>query len=349
MEKKRVTLRDVAKKANVSVATVSIVINGNNQMRIREKTRQRILDVARELNYQPDLNAQILKGKTSSMIGLLIPDITNPFYPEVVRGVTDKANSLGYNVILFNSDNKLEQEAFFIDTLKSLKVAGVIICGVDDGGEQEAALLATLDRDGIPVVAVDRGVLNGKIPSVMIENREACFEAVEYLIKGGHKRIAFVETGQSVGIMEDRFRGYKEALEAYGLEVSKDLFYHLKSTNLEYLHQANGLVKKIRRAKPKITAIFATADVVAIEIIRAAKQLNIRVPEDLSVIGFDDIQLAELIDPPLTTVWQPKYEMGQISMIVLNSMIKEELVAQKTVILAPKFIPRKSAQSLKEV
>jgi LacI family transcriptional regulator len=139
---------------------------------------------------------------------------------------------------------------------------------------------------------------------------------VEYLLKGGHKRIAFVETGHSVRIIEDRFQGYKKAMEAHGQEVSKDLIYHMNSTSLEFIHQSDGnyavqLVKKICRAKPKITAVFATADIVAIEIIRAAKELGLRIPEDLSVIGFDDIQMAELMDPPLTTVWQPKYEWGR--------------------------------------
>lgn len=345
MEKKRVTLKDVAEQARVSVATVSIVLNGKRQMRITEETRQRVLDTARALNYQPDLSAQMLKGKTSSIIGLVIPDILNPFYPELVRGTTDKAGAYGYNVILFNSDNKFHKEEFFLETMRSLRVAGVLVCGADDGGEQEARLLRELGQSGIPVVLVDRGDRESGFHSVIIENREAAFEAAGYLLKGGHSRIAFAATSSVdvVKIIEERFHGYRDAMAAYGAEVGRDLLYQSVSTGAE---SAMRLVKKLMRAKPRITAVVASGDILAIDIIRAAKEIGYRIPEDLSVIGFDDIQMASMIDPPLTTIAQPKYEMGEISMIVLNSIIREELVAQKTVVLKPKFVVRASSCAL---
>ena len=342
--KKKVTLREVAEAAGVSVATVSMVLNGNANMRAGERTKQHVIEIARKLNYHPNINAQILRGKTSSIVGLIVPDVTNPVYPEMVRGVMDEAAKLGYHVILFNSDNSVEREEFFFSTLQSINAAGVIVSGVSIGVDKEDRLIERMYAHNMPIVLMDR--LSDTVPSVVSENKKGAYSAITHLIESGHRHIAILVHYMDLWIMQERYQGYCDALADHGIPVDDKLLFSITAVNKDEMVK---LVKKITKTRPQATAIFvASGDAAAIQLISAANECGVQIPKDLSVIGYDDIEYAKMLSPALATVWQPKHEMGVVSMQILDTMIQQEKTVQRTTVLTTQFIDRASVKNLHE-
>ena len=338
----RVTLKEVAQSAGVSVATVSMVLNGKNSDRITDKTIKKVLQAAAELNYTPDLNAQILKGKASTLIGLVIPDISNPFYPEITKGITDRAAELGYNVTLFNTDNNITQEIFAMETLSAMRVAGVILCGVFEPSNQERGLLRYLEDRAIPVVRIDRYDSDEIVPYVAIDNYAAAYQAMEYLIRSGHRRIAVITPDMSLHIIHERIRGIYTVCAQYGLgDYEKFIIY----SGVKEMQKADvpSVVDQI--VQLECTAVFSLlGDLFAIECIREMETRGISVPDDISVVGFDDIQLATFSHPRLTSVHQPKYDMGKAALDLLCSVMGGEIQAPYRIIMEHRLIVRESVR-----
>ena len=342
--KKKVTLKEVAEAAGVSVATVSMVLNGNANMRAGEKTKQHVIEIAQKLNYHPNINAQILRGKTSSIVGLIVPDVTNPVYPEMVRGVMDEAAKLGYHVILSNSDNIVEREEFFFSTLQSINAAGVIVSGVSIGVDKENQLIERMYAQHTPVVLMDR--LSDTVPSVVSENKKGAYSAITHLIGAGHRHIAILVHYMDLWIMQERYQGYRDALTDNGIPADERLLFSVKHVTQDEMVK---LIKKIVKIKPEVSAIFvASGDATAIQLISAANECGVHIPDDLSVIGYDDIEYAKMLSPPLATVWQPKHEMGVVSMQILDAMIQREKTVQRTTVLTTQFIGRASVKNLQK-
>lgn len=302
----------------MSIATVSRVLNGSAHP-VREATRERVLAAARELDYQPSDPARSLVQRVTRTMGLVIPDITNPYYPELVRGVEDTARQRGYTVVLTNTDREPERVAAAIRVLRQKRVDGLIFAG---GGTQPQAQLRELERVDTPVVVIGRHQL--PFPSVRIDNRRAAHEAVAHLIGCGRRRIACLAGPAHLTSVRDRVRGYRDALQAAGLEpVPEWLRYGDFGPESGY-REARALLQDDTRSDARPDAIFALNDRMAIGVLAAVADLGLRAPEDVSVVGFDDVPMASYLRPSLTTVHVPAYEIGQAATRLLLASIGGE-------------------------
>jgi LacI family transcriptional regulator len=306
-----VTMRDVARKAGVSIRTVSRVVN--NQGEISDETRQRVLATIEELGYRPSKVARALVTRRTETIGLVFGDITNPFFPEVARGVMDTAEARGYNVFVCNSDENVEQEARILQSLADHAVDGVIIYPGFGGGDD---LRAFAEHHG-PLVAINCFFDYPGASRVMIDTRRGAKLAVNYLIDKGHTAIGML-AGQapSLNLMR-RVRGYRDALRAHGLPFVKEWVL----AGPPVVERGAESTRQLLTQYPQITAIFAYNDLLAAGAIQACKELGLRVPDDCAAVGFDDIELASLITPSLTTVRVDKYDLGWQAMTRLLEML----------------------------
>ncbi|KAB3534790.1 LacI family transcriptional regulator [Alkaliphilus pronyensis] len=325
-------IKDVAKKAEVSISTVSRVINESKV--VRPETQKKVIKAIEELGYKPNAIARSLKVKNTKTIGIMIPDISNQFYPEVVRGVEDIANMYNYNIFLCNTDLDDEKEMQYFDALAEKQVDGIIFMGNIVSEE----LYSKIKFYNIPLVLI--GADYEDLPSVTINNTEAAYTVVKYLIEKGHKRIGMI-TGKKhdpvTGVT--RLKGYKDALKESGLLFDEELIieggYRFKSG-----YEA---AKRLLELENKPTAIFVANDEMALGVTRLALEMNIKVPEDLAIIGFDNIDMSQKFYPALTTVAQPMYEMGAIGMRVLTKILKDEPIDTNKVLLNYSLIERESS------
>ncbi|WAA12539.1 LacI family DNA-binding transcriptional regulator [Fervidibacillus halotolerans] len=298
------TIRDVAKLAGVSVATVSRVLN--NQGYVHEDTRKKVEQAIRQLNYKPNAVARSLYKKTSKSIGLIIPDITNPFFPQLVRAVEETMYEAGYTVLLFNSDEVLKREQHIIDLMVTKYVDGIIIVSNTIKYEHLKDL-------SIPIVALDR-VISQEIPSVSVDNYEGARKAVRLLIGKGCKKIAHLRGPKNVFTAEERLRGYMDEMNSQGMETFVYAGnYELNTSMVETM--------KLLTENREIDGIFAGNDVMAVGAIKAITKLGIHIPDQLKIIGFDGIELGTVITPELSTLKQPIVQLGKKSSELLLNYI----------------------------
>lgn len=330
------TIKDVAKRANVGVGTVSRVIN--NHPSVSDEIRKRVLQAIEELDYKPNAIARSLKIKSTKTIGVIIPDISSAFYPEIVRGIEDAAKDLSYNIILLNTDLKREKEKEALNMLKEKKADGILFIS----NTVNKNLKREFKKTGIPVVLVSTKDLEGEIPSVTIDNERAAFDITNYLIKMGHRKIAMIsgpKDDPNAGIT--RLEGYKRALLESGISVDENLIFY---GNYKFKSGYDAM-QKILMLKERPTAIFAASDTMAVGAASCAMQKGFNIPEDFSIVGFDGVELAEYFYPPITTVKQPRYEMGSKGMQLLIDILRGE-TKQKSVVLDYEIIERKSCREM---
>jgi LacI family transcriptional regulator len=308
----KITSKDVARLAGVSRSTVSLVLNKVPNIKIASKTREKVLKAARELNYHPNVLAQSLKTNRSKIIGLLIPSITNPFFPSIAQGVEVIAVTNGYNVFLCNTFRDQVKEENYIETLISKQVDGIIVAS----SLHNPLILQEARKRMIPIVTFDRRLGNDSFESVQFDNVKGGEMAVNYLLSLGHRNIGFIMTLMSTTSNSDRLTGYKLAHEKAGIAVNPNYIrndeYQIKGDQSSIYEMTIGLklASELLAECPEVTAIFAVNDSIALGALRLVK-MGIKIPEDLSVIGFDNISLAEMVTPSLTTIVQPAFEMGQ--------------------------------------
>jgi LacI family transcriptional regulator len=307
------TIKDVAEKAGVSIATVSHIINGTRY--VSEELTVKVRAIIEALEYEPHAVARSLRGQKTHMIGLILPDNTNPFFAEVARGVEDTCFNAGYSVILCNSDNNIEKEVSYLRLLENKGIDGIAFVSI--GQDHEAVEM--LAKQKHPHVLIDRFIPDFNIDSVLVDNRGGARLAIESLVKLGHKRIGFISGPADLISSQERERGFRETMDSSNLiiqqsDVSEGDF-GLRSG------ETAGQALLDRRKHP--TAIFVANDMMAIGVLNTARRLGLNVPEDLSIIGFDDISLAACTAPGLTTVAQPKYRMGQRTAEILLNRIRK--------------------------
>ncbi|MFO7274322.1 MAG: LacI family DNA-binding transcriptional regulator [Bacillota bacterium] len=325
------TIRDVARRAGVGVATVSRVLNGKGY--VKAETRQRVLAAAEELGYVPSQLARGLVRRLSGTVGLVVPDITNPFFPLITRGVEDAASEAGYTVFLCNADNDPELEAQDVRKLRERRVDGVIFVGTSERRELVDQLLA----DDIPVVVMDRQVNHTEVDMVLVDNLAGARAAVRHLMELGHRRIAHAAGPPSTRTGQDRCQGYRQALEEAGIPYDPACVVWGDFTFESGIRAGQVLLGR----SPQPTAVFAGNDLIALGVIRAAEEAGLSVPDDLSVVGFDDIQMAALVCPGLTTVRQPAREMGRLAMTMLLERIRGEFTGPgRRQVFQPELIVR---------
>ncbi|WP_114570145.1 LacI family DNA-binding transcriptional regulator [Exiguobacterium flavidum] len=296
------TIREVAKQANVSVATVSRVINQKGY--VSEEARTAVLQAIEKLDYRPNRVARSLYQKKSGLIGLILPDITNPFFPQLARAVEDVANHHGYQVILCNTDEQFQKEEAYIQALESMHVDGLIITTNYSDNPNYA-------NTDVPIIALDR-VLQGAIPTVSSNGYAGGRLAAEWLIGHGAERLAMITGPAKFPTIRKRHEGFEEAA-GDRLVASIESMFHFQDA----LKAAEKLF-----SQHTFDGLFAANDVIAAAVIQAAKQRNIAVPEQLQVIGYDGIELGEMITPPLTTIAQPIYQMGEMAAKLLIERIE---------------------------
>ncbi|CAG0947673.1 Catabolite control protein A [Anaerolineae bacterium] len=307
------TSQDVAKKAGVSIATVSRVLNDSPH--VRPAARTKVLRAVKALNYQPNRTAQRLRAKQSKVIGLIISDIQNPFFTSIVRGIEDHAHRHGYSLVLCNSDEDPQKEQLYINVMRAEAVAGVIITSTLDSNP----LLSDLRDHKIPVVAVDRRIKNQKIDSVCVSNALGAHAAVSHLIELGHRKIGLIGLPWTCVPGKERYDGYQNALREHGLSVSRQLI------RIGDAKQASGhtCTLDLLKSQPSLTALFVANNLMTLGALSAIRECGLKIPDDISIVGFDDMPWASLLQPPLTAVAQPTYELGQKSAELLLARLNE--------------------------
>ncbi|WP_025689224.1 LacI family DNA-binding transcriptional regulator [Paenibacillus zanthoxyli] len=298
------TIKDVAKKANVSIATVSRVLN--NLGGYSDKTKQKVNEVIRELGYQPNAIARGLINKRTYTIGVLFPNVSSAFSSDILQGVEDYAHGRNYSIVVCNTDDDGKRTMKYLQLLREKQVDGIIFSSSVLKEEYYEAIQAM----NIPVVLVSSESNYATVPYVKVDDCLAACDAVEYLISKGHRKIAMISGGkEDVLAGAPRVDGYMRALEKHQIPFdSRYIVYgdfRFESGCIQF--------ETLMRNAPDVTAVFAASDEMAIGVLSAAYKLGVRVPDDVSVIGFDGVQLSNMVVPPLTTVSQPLQEMGKIA------------------------------------
>lgn len=326
-------MRHIAQQAGVSLGTVSHVINGTAG--VREPLRQRVLDAIQALGYQPSQLARGLRRNRSSIVGMIIPDIANPFFPATVRGVEDVAHRHGYRLVLCNADNDPEKEIEYMQELRSYRIAGLVMTPSEGSNLRQ---LNWLGQDDCPTVCLDRRPDDWHGDSVGIDNAEGARTVVRHLIQLGHRRIAAIAGPLTLENARLRLQGVRDALEEAGLTLAPN---HLKQSRFDRLsaHEATG---ELLRLRTRPTAIVCANDLIALGALAAVREAGLRCPEDISITGFDDLEWAAYTAPTLTTVAQPGYELGAAAASLLMQRLNGESGPTRAVLLPSELRIRQS-------
>ena len=329
----RVTLEDIARMANVSKATVSRVLN-QSEKGVGEETRQRVQRIIDEMEYRPNLLARGVSVTRTRTLGVIVPNVTNPFFSALVQCVEQCARRRKYTALICTSAESAELEEDCISILITKQVDGVLLVSVMPDQTQ---LHFRFQKYGIPCVVIDR-----KMPQmehsggVYVDNEYAFFTAAEYLIQNRHRRIAFLSGPLAVSTSKERIEGYRYALSAHGIPIDP----HLILVGLHTIAFGYDAVTALHRQGIRFSAILASSDVIAIGAMQALKKLRIRIPEDVEIVGFDNIAFAELMDPPLTTMEQPVEELASRAVEMLLRLIDGLPLQEPNVRLEARLIHR---------
>lgn len=335
----QITIDDIARMAGVSKATVSRVINHKAEG-VGDETRNRVQQLIDDLDYKPNLLARGIVTSKTKTIGLIIPDITNPFFPEIIKSVESYANENGYAVIFGNTDFSLQKEESYISTFIAKRVDGIVLTSVAGNA---STIHSRLQKYNVPCVLLDRSMEHMEYGAgVFVDNEYALFMACEYLIRNNNKEIAFISGPMELSTSRERLEGYTTALLQYGIPYNKQLIRYGNYT-LESGYQA---VLDLYNDKVSFTGIIAANDIMAIGAMRALKKLGFHVPDDVEVIGFDNIEFSAMVDPPLTTIQQPVYQMGQVATKILLTLIDGKEPELRLVRLQPSIVLRSTTKKL---
>ncbi|MCJ7688371.1 MAG: LacI family transcriptional regulator [Clostridiaceae bacterium] len=327
----KVTMKDIAQMAGVSKATVSMVMNKKDAS-ISKQTRNRVLEIAKEMRYTPNSIARSLSTKKSGTIGIILPDITNPFFSEMARAIEDEAERFEYNLIICNTDNDIDKEQKYIELLISKLIDGVIfMCG---GKSNES--ITILKNNNIPFVLVDK-YTEDYIDDygVFCLNKQGVKEGIKYLYEKGNRKIVFVKGREHLEISKQRLEGYIDAMKEYGIYDEKYIFEG--DTNV---YGGKIATKKIIKCFHDLDAIFYSNDMMALGGIKILLRNGYKIPIDISVMGFDNIQISKIIEPELTTISQPIYNMGKKACTILIDVINGKTPTKKQVSFKAELIIR---------
>lgn len=325
----KIRMKDIAKMANVSEAAVSLVLN-DKPSRISEKKKQEIKAIAKELNYVPNIAAQSLAKKASRTVGVVIPDIENPFFSKLCKQLEERFRAIGYLTIIVNSNDDFTVEKNLIQMLVNRGVDGLIIALSNESfsvSEEQERFLKDLDTT---FILVDRYVTFEEVNQVYFDSLVGGKLATEYLLQMGHREIAFMTGDLNVPSTLDRITGYKQALGSYGLEVKKDYFIETGYRFKNGMEKAADLF-----ALNKVTAVVSANDMVAFGILKQAVKKEQKVPEDLSIIGYDRLEIADILDISLATVEQDITLLAEKTVSLLKNVLDKPTKFTKRIVLEP--------------
>lgn len=330
-------MSDVAKLANVSPATVSRVLCHPELVSV--ETRKKVMEVINQVNYKPHLVARQFRTQETKIILVVVPDITSAFFSKVLRGIEHVAEKHGYQVILGDTEDTVEREKEYVNLLLQKQADGMVL------------LTARLNKESLeeiasnyPLVLACEYIDGLNIPTVSIDNVSSARKATEHLISLGHSKIAHITGSINVVLSRDRLRGFQQAMISHNLEV-ESVYIQEGDSSFESGYQQ--MLKLLALEEPP-TAVFVFNDEMAMGAIKAAKDSGMIVPNDLAIIGFDNIKMSSVIEPKLTTIDQPKYEIGKKAMELLIKQISGETTYKKQIVLKDKLIVRESTQPMHE-
>ncbi len=332
------TIYDIAREAGVSATTVSKVIN--NKGRISEKTKNKIMQIIEEFHYQPNMLASAMKGKSTYTIALLIPDAANPIYAQYLKYIEEYGQELGFSVVMCSTGSDPEKEARHITLLKQKHVDGIIIASIF----KNEPVLKQLIEEELPIVFVNFQRPELPVGSISGDDFLGGYMATDHLLSLGHRRIGIIAEDATIS-GEERIKGYKKALENAGIEVDENLIITINEPTIE---GAEVHAKELLNNAQKPTAIFGCNDILAIGSMLAAKGLGIRIPDELSIIGFDNTIMCKIVEPQLSSVNIPINEMGKQAMELLAQQINKKNKMKQRISLLPELIIRQSTAKRNE-
>lgn len=311
------SIKDVAREAGVSIATVSRVLNDIDV--VNEETKKKVQEAIKKLGYRPNIVARSLKTQRTKTLGIIVPDISSQVYPEIVRGAEDVANIYKYNVMLCNSDCDGEKEKEYLKVLSEKMVDGVLYMS----SSLEDDTLELIKELNLKTILVETNNKDNELPSVTIDNVAGGYEATKHLLEKGRKNIAFIGISKNdKNAWGMRYEGYEKALKEAGMSVNPELCYF---NNLKIKSGKKGMEQILAKGL-KIDGVVCASDEIAIGAINILRENNLSVPKDVSVIGFNGIEMARNFYPSITTIQQPMYDMGSVAMRMLIKLLnKQEL------------------------
>jgi LacI family transcriptional regulator len=334
----RVTLREVAEVAGVHPGTASRALNADTRALVNEETARRVLRAADELGYRPNPIARGLKTNRSYTVGVLIPDLMNPLFPPIVRGIQDRLEEAGYTPLIANTENDPERERIDFERLRARQVDGFITATA----RRDDVLLKHVAAIGTPVVLVNRRLDQATLPAVVGDDRAGMRLAVEHLADLGHRRIAYLAGPQHVSTGYLRYEGFLAAMRNRGLEPDPEL---IRFGDAFIEAEGMRLCRELLDGGAPLTAIAAGNDLVALGCYDVFEERGIRCPDQISVVGFNDMPFADRFDPPLTTIRIPHYEIGARAAELLIQLQGEGQAPAPQIQLPPELVPRSSTAS----
>jgi LacI family transcriptional regulator/LacI family repressor for deo operon, udp, cdd, tsx, nupC, and nupG len=327
-------MNDIARKTGVSIATVSRVLN--NSGNVNEATRAKVLKAIKDLKYRPSRVAKRLRSKSASshMLGVLIPDIQNPFYVDVLRGIEETAYNMNYAIIMCNYSQDEKKEKLYLEILRSEEIDGLIAAPA----REDDPLLKKMVDDGLPVVCVDRGLKNMDVDIVVVDNREGAFRAVQFLIESGYSRIAYIAGLPTIPTSHQREQGYRDAHAHSRIPLDEEL---VKYGDSKY-ESGQKLCRELLSLPAPPDAIFAGNNLITLGALETIHKMGLKIPQDIAIIGFDDMVWSSSLNPPLSAVRQPAWEIGKRAGELLIQRIEEPGRACIQMILKTELMKRSS-------
>lgn len=331
------TLRDIAFKLGVSISTVSRALN--NAPEVNKDTKKAVLEAARSLNYEPNHVAQSLRSNKTRTIGIIVPNLISHFFSATISGIQDTAAKEGYNVMICQSNESFEAEVNNIHMMMAHRVDGILIS--ISGETQTFDHFQSILNRGIPLIFFDRVCEELKASQVMVDNRDGAYKATEHLIKAGCRQIAHISGPKQLSISKSRLQGYLDALENYHIPVQETLIRHSNLAEADTGKQIHALLHNTTTPD----AIFAFTDLIAAQAMQIIKQRNMRVPQDIAVVGFTNTPASAFLEPALSTVAQPAFQIGHIAARHLLEQINqpEDFIPQ-SIVLKTQLIVRESSR-----
>ncbi len=341
MKKSRTTLKDIANQLNISISTVSRSLNDHPN--INPETKKKVKDLAKKLDYHPNLFALNLLQKKTHIIGIIVPEITSYFFSSIITGIQDVLRDTDYNLLISQSEESFKEEVAIIGNFLNVGIDGLLVSPASK--TKKFKHFSKLMNRGIPVVVFDRDCPGLEADKVLADDYDGAFQAVDYLIKSGCKRIAHLAGPANLTTAQHRLKGYLDALKENNIPITEDYIQHVKG----FTHEA-GIkpTKKLFELETPPDAIFAVNDCIAISAMHTAKSLNLKIPSDISIVGVDDEPHSSYFTPALSTIWQPVYSMGILAVKILIKRIEEETRTSefRYEIFKPELIIRDSSRKL---
>ena len=335
----KVNIYYIAKETGVSVATISRFFNNKNL--VKESTRTKILEICQKYNYKPSKIASAITTKKTKTIALIVPSLKEPSFVDLINGAELAMSKNGYSMVLFNTRQNIVREKDIIDTIDSMIIDGVIFSGVY-GGEEEKFFIAEIQKRNIPVIFVDRIIPDINIPFVMSNDYLGGQIAAKYILENNHKKIGIVTYPRKVFIFNERVRGFNDILNKS--KLSEDFILEVP---LEYKNIEDSLIKKKDFIiNSKVSVIFCVTDSIAIFLSRILKENNIRIPEDISIMGYDNLSFSVFLVPKLTTINHDMYEIGKVAADNLIAGLETGRFKKRKIIIDPVLIPRDSVKKI---